>query len=680
MSSENHSYSTMSICGSDSVNDALICWSIGLGVVLTFTVGIMYENLRFNCASATTIDSKMSKNLTKSRIQRICDLFLEELSNKSTRQNRNIILTGRFLNRLRIAAILITALLLVLFLPEYAILNIYLGKWGCTDLWIISSTKLTGYVNGILIFLSVIAITVVFSLICAKFVIAPDDFLVMDTIDSDRDDDNVSVTSCCLTIQRSLANFAIITLNFGLSILINILYVFSVESKSYNIAMLTQICVSLYQILWNFVILPRFGLPMWTEYMHLSSGRKSTRNINFFRCQLVVMNSVIVPCLATAGYSKSCLYHLFVPESSSSPNTHTNSSSISSSLSISMLPWVSHLPLRALSSVPYGGQQQPAIPAVEFRYSYECSSQLLFIFSSQLTFQLTMLTIAMPLFLLSLRALSTYIPKDKSNGLYTVVNAVLPEIFKVVSKDEPSHDSLIIFDKYIFCTMVVSMFAILLSFGAMFPLLGMAAGVSVVIATILLQGAVGFALSVADDCENYQYRNVLDSNLSGLADTFVDILPLLVPWCSAFYALFVFDILGGEVGWQGALPAALILLALPLLLVLAGRIKRLFVPNYAKVYVEQQARLLFVQTTYQRDVYQQFSPLAAKVSRSMKSRNSPDNITYAYRRPVNRSSEDGKGSPPGSPSSFSSSAFSAASPSKSTKRNMQLIDLESYVN
>eukprot|EP01036_Dinobryon_divergens_P029102 gene29102-38164_t len=432
----------------------------------------------------------------------------------------------------------------------------------------------------------------------------------------------------------------------------------NMESKSYNIAMLTQICVSLYQILWNFVILPRCCLPMWMKYMHLSS----------------------VPCLATAGYSKSCLYHLFIPESSSKPSTQTNSSSISSSLSTSVSPWVSHLPLRSLASDPYGAQQQqPAIPTVVFHYSYECSSELLFTFSSQLTFQLTMLTIAIPFFLLTLRALSAYIPKS-NNGLYPVVNAILPEIFKVVSKDEPSPESLIIFDKYIFCTMVASMFAILLSFGAMFPLLGMAAGVSVVIATIILQAVVGSALIVADDSENYLYRNVLDSNFAGLADTFGDILPLMVPWCSAFYALFVFDILGREVGWQGALPATIILLAFPLLLVLVGRIKRLFVPNYAKIYVEQQARLLAVQTTYQRDVYQQFSPLAVKVSRSTKIRNSPDNITYAYRRPVDRSGEDGKGSPPGSPSSFSSSAFTAASPSKSTRRNMQLIDLESYVN
>ena len=117
---------------------------------------------------------------------------------------------------------------------------------------------------------------------------------------------------------------------------------------------------------------------------------------------------------------------------------------------------------------------------------------------------------------------------------------------------------------------------------------------------------------------------------------------------------------GREVGCQGALLAALILLALPLLLVAAGRIKRLFVPNYAKVYVEQQARLLTVQTTYQ-----QLSPLAPKVSRSMKIRNSPDNLTYAYRRPVDESA---------------SSAFSSVSPSKITERNMQLIDLETYVN
>ena len=664
MSSENsHSFSKFSSCGSDSVNDALICLSIGIGL-LAITGGSIVSISRLNEAhtsAGTTKNRKGNKTLMKSRIQRVRDLFQEELSNKSTRQNRNIILTGRFLNRLRLAAILITAFLVIIFLPGYAILNIYLGKWECTDLWITSSAKLSGYVNGVLIFLSVIALTIVFVLLSAKFITAPDDFLVMDAIDSDRDDDEVSVVSCCLTTQRWLTNIALVALNYGLSILMNVLYVFTAESKSYNLAMLTQLCVSLFQILWNFVVLPRFCLPIWRGYMHLSTGRKSARKVNFFWCQLVLTNSIVVPCLATAGYSKSCLYHLFVPDSSSNPSPHTNSTS-----------------LRTLAAASYEDQQQPAIPALEFRYSYACSSEILFVFSSQFIFQLTMLAIAMPLFLLAWRALCAHIPK--SSGFYKAVHAILPEIFKVVRKDDPSsHQSLIIFDKHIFCTMVVAMFAILLSFGAMFPLLGLAAGVSVVAVTVLLQGVAGFALSVADDSEYYPYRNALDSNFAGLAETFVDILPLVVPWCSAFYALVVFDILGREVGWQGALLAALILLALPLLLVAAGRIKRLFVPNYAKVYVEQQARLLTVQTTYQRDTYKQFSPLAPKVSRSMKIRNSPDNITYAYRRPVDES-EDGKGSPPGSPSSFSSSAFSSVSPSKTTKRNMQLIDLETYVN
>jgi hypothetical protein len=36
-----HRYSKMSICGSDSISDALICWSIGIGVVLFVIVGTM---------------------------------------------------------------------------------------------------------------------------------------------------------------------------------------------------------------------------------------------------------------------------------------------------------------------------------------------------------------------------------------------------------------------------------------------------------------------------------------------------------------------------------------------------------------------------------------------------------------------------------------------------------------
>ena len=614
-------YATSSNCGSDTVNDALIGWCIGL-----LLYGLVYCGLYISKIGA--ISDKL-KTPSVERLRKLRLVFKEELSNQSGRQNRNIILAGRFLDRLSFSSTAISAIVLFIFIVEYGFQSYSVSD--CRILWTLSFGVLRGTVSGAVSFVSFIAVILATVLITAKFITAPDDFLItLSALDSTAEQYSIPV-SICIIWKRRLVNFFVIFVNFGLSLLINLLYVSAAEVSSYDLAMGVQICVSFFQIIWNFVVLPRFFYPLWERSLGYSDSGM-TRNINLYWSAIVIINIVLIPCLATIGYSDSCIYGLLFKDSN------------------------------------------------DFQYSYECSSVILFTFSSQLIFQLSIITFAFPLMFLLLRMF--YKLTSPTSRLHDLLGFFLPAILKPVDEvtqtlslgmnSGKGRKAIVLFSKHVFFTTTASTLAVVLTFGVMFPLLGLVAGVSILILIHLLQTAVGFVLSIADDRENYVYRNALDADFADLADAFADILTILVPIVSAFYSLFVFDIIGRENGWQDGAAVAILMLLVPILLALFARFKGLCIPNYAKIYVEQQAKLLAVQTSYQKDLHKQFSPLA-RVTKSMKAWNSPDTISYNFRR------KDDSPSPLAGKSGSPSLYALAITPS-SPKKNMQLIDLENYVN
>lgn len=72
---------------------------------------------------------------------------------------------------------------------------------------------------------------------------------------------------------------------------------------------------------------------------------------------------------------------------------------------------------------------------------------------------------------------------------------------------------------------------------------------------------------------------------------------ILNPIVSAFYFLLVFDTMGRDYDWQDG--AAVVIHSVPLSLALFARFNGLCIPNYAKTYVDQQAKL-DVRTYYKK--------------------------------------------------------------------------------
>jgi hypothetical protein len=191
----------------------------------------------------------------------------------------------------------------------------------------------------------------------------------------------------------------------------------------------------------------------------------------------------------------------------------------------------------------------------------------------------------------------------------------------------------------------------------------------VLVGSFLAQLAVGCALFRADEQRRLSFRNRIDADVAGLADCFAVLPSILVPVSCAFYALVVFDMMARDGGdMQSAAGAALVLLVLPLLLLLLAKAKALLLPNYAKLYVEEQAKLLAVQTSYQRDAHKQFSPLGARPSPEQ--RKVAETVNYNFR----------VGDSARSLSPLGISSHSSIGSASKGRRNIQIIDLEHYVN
>eukprot|EP00597_Dinobryon_sp_UTEXLB2267_P012204 CAMPEP_0170120172 /NCGR_PEP_ID=MMETSP0020_2-20130122/14958_1 /TAXON_ID=98059 /ORGANISM="Dinobryon sp., Strain UTEXLB2267" /LENGTH=395 /DNA_ID=CAMNT_0010349933 /DNA_START=638 /DNA_END=1825 /DNA_ORIENTATION=- len=395
-------------------------------------------------------------------------------------------------------------------------------------------------------------------------------------------------------------------------------------------------------------------MPFYDSLTHADNYKDDkalSRKANFYWCLLIVCNIVVVPCIATAVMSEDCAYTLFVPKNNTNaavPSTSANSSSNSTEIH---------------QQSQYGAQE-PSTPAVHFNYGYNCSSTILYTFASELIYQMILLTTILPFFQVIIKLLHQF-------RWFSKLDMFLPGLLKPFNADAIST----LFHKHGFFAAATSCLAVLLSFGMVFPPLAAVACYSLLSGTFILQLFMSYLLHEADETKNYAHRNALDKDCANLVDSFQDSLTILIPILCCFYALFLFDILGRDGGWQAGLPVALIMLAVPVVLWLVNKFKGLCIPNYAKLHMEQQAKLLAVQLTYQKDVYRQFSPLAGRAPPNHQRPQSAANVTYAYRRWDSSTTLS-----PQKPLGMTSNSSLSSVGTKSKSKALQLIDLETYVN
>jgi hypothetical protein len=145
------------------------------------------------------------------------------------------------------------------------------------------------------------------------------------------------------------------------------------------------------------------------------------------------------------------------------------------------------------------------------------------------------------------------------------VEVVLPDLLKPVRENYSDTPLMPLFNRDAFVLRTVNCIAILLTFGVVFPLLAVVICVDMVVNIFTLRLSISSVLSqVAGDAQLTRcYRDRLNAQCEHVFAMLNHSLWIVVLLAAVFYSLFLFDIFGDKVGWEGALwaPLSLVLLA-----------------------------------------------------------------------------------------------------------------------
>jgi hypothetical protein len=196
-----------------------------------------------------------------------------------------------------------------------------------------------------------------------------------------------------------------------------------------------------------------------------------------------------------------------------------------------------------------------------YSYSYECSSTILSSFAEVFLYQCAFAAFLRPL--VQYIVISSYSENTQRPGLYAALSKadLFPAVVWAAMKEgaaarSSSTDSLAaVFDSDPFVSEVFSFTALLLSFGAVFPVLAVAFTVTIVSITAVKQAQLGYFLSRALDSSSLDRIRSLNRDLGCVTTSFSTSLALSFFFSVVFLSFFLFDIFGDQIGVR---PAALV--------------------------------------------------------------------------------------------------------------------------
>jgi hypothetical protein len=276
---------------------------------------------------------------------------------------------------------------------------------------------------------------------------------------------------------------------------------------------------------------------------------------------LVMFNNIASPCLAIAAISSSCFYNaVFLPPSVDSQYSFQFCSSVLISDG---------------SCLEYVTETHHTSYMPPFIYSYQCSSIFITSYSSVYVYLFLITSFGLPLAILTVKGLhSRYAVKDIDLLSFKLLDMLLPEVARPLEEELPcDYKPLVQIDKL--CVVMISSTGILITFGALFPPLAAVIVVSVLLTTYTVQLAVGKLLTESQKANYIHYTMRLNEECDGMQSAFRHVVYLLLVFAASFYAFFVYDMLGDEVGWLRAIWAPVCLAMMPLVLylcIVVGRV------------------------------------------------------------------------------------------------------------
>lgn len=505
-------------CGSNNINFSLIAWMVCVAAFIA-SVGL----LRWTCVAPASTDLPPHNSIA---------LLIHRLTPSTWAQrfdSPTLVFEGS-----RRGALYFTIVALCILLPTYGLLSVHFKNHHIVYTWAVSMSFLSGaaaatiiiviwfLLGGLACYARAARMTstgAATDVISGRVLIAP--AAAHDLSSSKEMSDNMISNSSTAQPQpqpqpqicspKLLSAWGVfVVVNFVIIGGLNFAYVTFITvgiSQSAQITTVLEMLLGSVKGVWNGFVLPMsFDRIIRWERGHSmtlgSEGIKVSAEWTLFHL-LVICNNILVPCIMEALVDPNCFNTIIVQAPA----------------------------IDAAYSYPFcssfgSGPCQPTENSVSvnfnppFIYNYQCSSALLSNYAAVYVYSMTF------------------------SSFVTPVIVSLYDFDKAAAEFKPARLS----------GQLVNLFAILVTFGVVFPLLCVVVLVAVYVETWFVHALMARFVAMAHD-DGEKRGRVLTMEVAGavVLETVLSSAWLLLPLSASFNAFFVFDTLGDDVGYDQAL-------------------------------------------------------------------------------------------------------------------------------
>ena len=522
-------------CGSDSVDNSVFVWLVMVFVVLCLLVG-------YRLSKRQTLWALISEqwHITTDTFNQV--LTSDGLSPSGLDELHTVLMHVQQL------ILMVFAVMIGICLPCYVILSQIYATVKPSYAWELSVANKEGPIAACLM---LIVLIIVFGIVWWRRVLLTS--IVSDQVSTEAK--KVDLEAGWTTIWQSvfstatLLSLLLLAFNCAVVMTVTVSYVQATSPLNTNYSALIKQCIavgaSMFKIVWNVVALSQHKrLERFRPQSDIGAGTV-TRTVRLLLL-LVFFNNIIVPCLAVVIYNENCMYNVFVAP----PNITS---------SYAFFSFFVELVRGVIVAVGIYVSQDISAPP-PFQYRYRCTSTLLMVFADVFIYRYVMISIVIPLGCLLIVTCRRYLRKD--NCLYRTLGRMLPSLWGVMSELEcvtgELNDFKIVFETDKFLLSLVNDMAILLVFGAVFPLIAIVGVVSIASNLLITRYLLGRILYLAD---HNKYDSTIVSRIkttlmeesAHILKKFTRLLGQLLWLVPIVWGAFLFDVIGGTSGSTGAI-------------------------------------------------------------------------------------------------------------------------------
>ncbi len=599
-------------CGSENVNSVLYFW-LAVFILLPLLV-IIFVKLELASRSWREL---VSESLHKLKLWK--SALIQD-------DNRiNLTRLSIYFSEVRRGTLRLTLYCILVLMPVYSVLKVYSSSYTVEYAWSISSMLMNGTTAAIVLFI-VLMILAWLYIIILKEIIKRLNVQMPKEKKINRTSKHLVVETC----GESLMIYSFILLiNTAIVTMADIAYVYIVISFDSLIVSFAAFASALFRLLANHLVL-WFAIP-WTSkllisvkrYLNVKDSKKTGRtnsstemkskfeytanDISFIE-NVILLNNIIIPCIAIVLILPDCFYNALIAAENVQSSYYYNSC-------------YQYLPLTGIShncrTIQAFVHYSPP-----YIYSYQCSSKIAINYVPVYVLMFILAGIIIPSMKLGLKMVYDRIrthESERSKRLRVLLDLVVPEYFKDLRSDLPerlttdNNDSIITYKETIVAsrtmfvgegekqkkplfsklTMTVQMnsyLTILMCFGALFPPLALIAAISMYSITYFEELWIGWLLTETRGLGlGYGwYEEQIERECEGVEESSnLTIWSTLTVSCF-LYSYMIFDTMGDSIGWEGALPMTLVMMLMPLICYGGLRLHREWLKRRSKASVDKE--------------------------------------------------------------------------------------------